>query len=145
MYIHHFQNITALILVAFNLKKSLLVRASIESGSMDQMLASMAEAKGEGADFVELRIDSTSFSNISLIEKLIKQRTLLVILSLGYLCYHNRLGTYCLISFFFFFFFLCPWLVMKVHNTQKYVYMYIYGYSLDSIRIFFSIFISDPR
>ncbi|PON96666.1 3-dehydroquinate dehydratase type I [Trema orientale] len=79
--------------MAFNLKKSILVCAPIESGSMDQMLASMAEAKAEGADLVELHIDSMSFSNISLVEKLIKQRTLPAILSLRYLYYHNRLGT----------------------------------------------------
>ncbi|PON42552.1 Aldolase-type TIM barrel [Parasponia andersonii] len=51
----------------------------------------MAEAKAEGADLVELRIDFMSFSNVSQVEKLIKQRTLPAILSPMYLCYHIRL------------------------------------------------------
>ncbi|PON42563.1 3-dehydroquinate dehydratase type I [Parasponia andersonii] len=68
-------------LLAFNLKKNLRVCAPIENESMYQMLASMTEAKAEGADPVELRIDFMSFSNISQVEKLIKQRTLPAILS----------------------------------------------------------------
>ncbi|PON87568.1 Aldolase-type TIM barrel [Trema orientale] len=48
-------------LVAFNLKKSLLVCAPIANGSMGQLLASMAEAKAEGADLVELRMISCCF------------------------------------------------------------------------------------
>ncbi|PON74764.1 Aldolase-type TIM barrel, partial [Parasponia andersonii] len=62
-------------LLAFNLKKSLLMYALRENGSIDQMMASMVEAKTEGANLVELRIDFMSFSNISQVEKLIKQKT----------------------------------------------------------------------
>ncbi|KAF4398090.1 hypothetical protein G4B88_019811, partial [Cannabis sativa] len=58
---------------------NLLVCAPIEYGTLDQMVASMNEAKAEGADLVELPISFSS--NISQLEKLIKQRTLPAILS----------------------------------------------------------------
>ncbi|KAM6541038.1 hypothetical protein CsatB_005485 [Cannabis sativa] len=63
----------------FNLKRNLVVCAPIEYGSLDQMVASMNEAKAEGADLVELPISFSS--NISQLDKLIKQRTLPAILS----------------------------------------------------------------
>ncbi|XP_062087181.1 bifunctional 3-dehydroquinate dehydratase/shikimate dehydrogenase, chloroplastic-like isoform X2 [Humulus lupulus] len=67
----------------FNLKRNLLVCAPIEYGSLDQMVASMDEAKAQGADLVEIPIHcSLSLSNISQLEKLIKQRTLPAILSI---------------------------------------------------------------
>ncbi|KAH7517141.1 hypothetical protein FEM48_Zijuj09G0030800 [Ziziphus jujuba var. spinosa] len=63
------------------LKKSLLVCTPLEAPTMEKMLASMDKAKAEGADLVELRIDSMSFSHISEVESLIKQRTLPAIVS----------------------------------------------------------------
>lgn len=48
---------------------------------MEEMLASMEKAKAEGADLVELCIDSMSFSHTSEVEKLIKQRALPAIVS----------------------------------------------------------------
>ncbi|KAF4350573.1 hypothetical protein G4B88_030106 [Cannabis sativa] len=63
----------------FNLKRNLVVCAPIEYGSLDQMVASMNEAKAEGADLVEFPISFSS--NTSQLDKLIKQRTLPAILS----------------------------------------------------------------
>lgn len=65
-------------------KKHLLVCTPLEAPSMEEMLASMDQAKAEGADLVELRIDSMSFSQISEVESLIKQRTLPAIVSFRY-------------------------------------------------------------
>ncbi|XP_060971020.1 uncharacterized protein LOC115725315 isoform X3 [Cannabis sativa] len=69
------------------LKRNLLVCAPIEYGTLDQMVASMNEAKAEGADLVELSISFSS--NISQLEKLIKQRTLPVILSFSFSRFEN--------------------------------------------------------
>lgn len=66
-------------------EKNLLVCAPIEGKTMAEMLVSMDEAKAEGADLVELRIDSMTFSHISEVEKLIKLRTLPAIVSFRYL------------------------------------------------------------
>ncbi|KAF4368700.1 hypothetical protein G4B88_025118, partial [Cannabis sativa] len=66
----------------FMLKRNLLVCAPIEYGTLDQMVASMNEAKAERANLVELPISFSS--NISQLEKLIKQRTLPAILSFSF-------------------------------------------------------------
>ncbi|KAF3436378.1 hypothetical protein FNV43_RR23470 [Rhamnella rubrinervis] len=63
------------------MKKCLLVCTPLEAATMSEMVASMDKAKAEGADLVELRIDSMSFSHISEVESLIKHRTLPAIVS----------------------------------------------------------------
>ncbi|KAL5561576.1 hypothetical protein UlMin_031323 [Ulmus minor] len=63
------------------LKKTLLMCAPLEYSSLEEMQVSMDKAKAEGADLVELRLDSMSFSHISQVEKLIKRRTLPAIVS----------------------------------------------------------------
>lgn len=63
-------------------QKNLLVCAPISCGSVEETLASMEKAKAEGADLVELRLDSMSFSHISQLHYLITQRSLPTILSL---------------------------------------------------------------
>ncbi|GMN38143.1 hypothetical protein TIFTF001_007370 [Ficus carica] len=65
-------------------QKNLLVCAPISCGSVEETLASMEKAKAEGADLVELRLDSMSFSHISQLHYLITQRSLPTILSLRY-------------------------------------------------------------
>uniref|UniRef100_A0A2P2KCE8 Shikimate dehydrogenase substrate binding N-terminal domain-containing protein n=1 Tax=Rhizophora mucronata TaxID=61149 RepID=A0A2P2KCE8_RHIMU len=60
---------------------SLLVCSPLECESPGEMLTSMEKAKAEGADLVELRIDSVSFSHFSMAEMLIKKRTLPSIVS----------------------------------------------------------------
>lgn len=67
------------IIMAF--KKNLLVCTQLQCETMEEMLASMEKAKAEGADLVELCIDSMSFSHTSEVEKLIKQRALPAIVS----------------------------------------------------------------
>jgi 3-dehydroquinate dehydratase/shikimate dehydrogenase len=62
-------------------KKNLLVCTPLECETMEEILASMEKAKTEGADLVELCIDSMSFYHVSEVEKLIKQRTLPAIVS----------------------------------------------------------------
>ncbi|KAK3041439.1 hypothetical protein RJ639_000416 [Escallonia herrerae] len=63
------------------LRSKLLVCATLECESKEEMMASMEKAKGEGADLVELCIDSMSFSHISEVEHLLKRRTLPSIVS----------------------------------------------------------------
>ena len=58
-----------------------LVCAPIECETMEEMAASMVKAKAEGANIVELCIDSFSLIHISEVESLIKLRTLPAILS----------------------------------------------------------------
>ncbi|XP_059625761.1 bifunctional 3-dehydroquinate dehydratase/shikimate dehydrogenase, chloroplastic-like isoform X2 [Cornus florida] len=65
--------------MAFN--NHLLVCTTLECETMEEMVYSMEKAKEEGADLVELRMDSMSFSHIFEIEQLLKQRTLPVIVS----------------------------------------------------------------
>ncbi|KAM6557547.1 hypothetical protein CsatB_004566 [Cannabis sativa] len=74
-----FDGVTSMMYTHLMLKRNLLVCAPIEYGTLDQMVASMNEAKAEGADLLELPISFSS--NISQLEKLIKQRTLPAILS----------------------------------------------------------------
>ncbi|KAK2990563.1 hypothetical protein RJ640_019843 [Escallonia rubra] len=63
------------------LRSKLLVCATLECESKEEMMSSMEKAKGEGADLVELCIDSMSFSHISEVEHLLKRRTLPSIVS----------------------------------------------------------------
>ncbi|KAK3003243.1 hypothetical protein RJ639_018185 [Escallonia herrerae] len=63
------------------LRSKLLVCATLECESKEEMMASMEKAKEEGADLVELCIDSMSFSHISEVEHLLKQRILPSIVS----------------------------------------------------------------
>ncbi|KAF8401565.1 hypothetical protein HHK36_012507 [Tetracentron sinense] len=61
-------------------KSSVLVCTTLQCETMEEMVKSMEKAKMEGADLVELRIDSMCFSHISDVAKLIKQRPLPVII-----------------------------------------------------------------
>ncbi|KAF5206725.1 Shikimate dehydrogenase (NADP(+)) [Thalictrum thalictroides] len=61
--------------------KDVLICTTLQCNTVEQMFSSMDIAKTEGADLVELRIDSLSFSHISDVEKLIKQKTLPAIVS----------------------------------------------------------------
>ncbi|CAK9178055.1 unnamed protein product [Ilex paraguariensis] len=67
-------------------KGELLVCAILECETMEEMLSSMEKAKEEGADLVELCINSMSFSHISEVEQLLKQRTLPAIVSFRTFC-----------------------------------------------------------
>nr|AXF38107.1 3-dehydroquinate dehydratase / shikimate dehydrogenase [Bergenia purpurascens] len=60
---------------------NLLVCTPLECETMEEMLSCMEKAKEEGADLVELHIDTMSFSHISEVEALLKQRTMPVIVS----------------------------------------------------------------
>lgn len=82
-------------------KNSLLVCTQLECETTEEMQASIEQAKVEGADLVELCIDSMEFSHISEVDKLIQHPTLPAIVSYRYLESP---------SFFFFFFisFLYP-------------------------------------
>ncbi|KAM3231479.1 bifunctional 3-dehydroquinate dehydratase/shikimate dehydrogenase, chloroplastic isoform X1 [Capsicum chacoense] len=62
-------------------KHDLLVYTTLECESPEEMAACMHKAKQEGADLVELCIDSLTFSHISQVEHLLKQRTLPSIVS----------------------------------------------------------------
>ncbi|XP_076883675.1 bifunctional 3-dehydroquinate dehydratase/shikimate dehydrogenase, chloroplastic-like [Bidens hawaiensis] len=62
-------------------KNKLLVCATIESESKEEMVKSMEKAKEEGADIVELCMDSISHFHISDLELLFKRRTLHAIVS----------------------------------------------------------------
>ncbi|EEF41656.1 shikimate dehydrogenase, putative [Ricinus communis] len=62
-------------------QNNLLVCTPLECETAGEMLSCMEKARGEGADLVELRVDSMSFSHISQVEKLIKLRTLPAIVS----------------------------------------------------------------
>ncbi|KAA8549214.1 hypothetical protein F0562_000898 [Nyssa sinensis] len=62
-------------------KSGLMVCTILEGETMEEVLSSMEKAREEGADLVELCIDSMSFSHISEVEQLLKQRTLPVIVS----------------------------------------------------------------
>ncbi|XP_062143296.1 bifunctional 3-dehydroquinate dehydratase/shikimate dehydrogenase, chloroplastic-like [Alnus glutinosa] len=62
-------------------KNNLLLCTPLECETMEEMQASMEKAKAEGADLVELCLDSMSFSHVSEVQKLIKQRTLPSIVS----------------------------------------------------------------
>lgn len=68
-------------------KNKLLVCATIECETKEEMGNSMEKAKEEGADLVELCIDSLSFNHISDVEILLKQRTLPAIVSFRYLIF----------------------------------------------------------
>jgi 3-dehydroquinate dehydratase/shikimate dehydrogenase len=69
-------------------KNNLLLCTPLECETMEEMQASMEKAKAEGADLVELCLDSMSFSHISEVQKLIKQRTLPSIVSFRYVPPH---------------------------------------------------------
>lgn len=62
-------------------RNKLLICAAIESETREEMVKSMEKAKEEGADLVELCIDSMSLFHLSEIELLLKQRTLPAIVS----------------------------------------------------------------
>ncbi|KAI8522761.1 hypothetical protein RHMOL_Rhmol13G0022100 [Rhododendron molle] len=62
-------------------KSDLLVCTTLECETKEEMVASMEKAKEEGADLVELHLDSMSFSHISEVEQLLSQRTLPAIVS----------------------------------------------------------------
>ncbi|XP_009587783.1 bifunctional 3-dehydroquinate dehydratase/shikimate dehydrogenase, chloroplastic isoform X1 [Nicotiana tabacum] len=62
-------------------KQDLLVYTTLECESLSEMAACMQKAKEEGADLVELCIDSLTFTHISEVEHLLKQRTLPSIVS----------------------------------------------------------------
>ncbi|XP_022844776.1 bifunctional 3-dehydroquinate dehydratase/shikimate dehydrogenase, chloroplastic-like isoform X2 [Olea europaea var. sylvestris] len=70
-------------------KSNLLVYTSLECESKEEMVASMQLAKDQGADLVELCIGSMSFSHISEIEQLLKQRILPSIVSFRHKCPTN--------------------------------------------------------
>lgn len=80
-------------------KNSLLVCTQLECETTEEMQASIEQAKVEGADLVELCIDSMEFSHISQVDKLIQHPTLPAIVSYRYLESP---------SFFFFISFLYP-------------------------------------
>lgn len=63
------------------LKHDLVVYTRLECESCEEMAASMHKAKEEGADLVELCIDDFTFSHISQLELLLKQRSLPSIVS----------------------------------------------------------------
>lgn len=65
-------------------RNKLLVCATIVSETRDEMVKSMEKAKEEGADLVELCIDSISPFRLSEVELLLKQRTLPAIVSYRY-------------------------------------------------------------
>ncbi|CAN4101197.1 unnamed protein product [Withania somnifera] len=62
-------------------KHDLLVYTTLECETLEEMAASMHKAKQEGADVVELCIDALTFSHISQVEHLLKQRSLPSIVS----------------------------------------------------------------
>ncbi|KAK9280767.1 hypothetical protein L1049_003655 [Liquidambar formosana] len=62
-------------------KGNLLVCTPLECETVEEVLSSMEKARAEGADLVELRMDTMSFPHISEVEKLLKQRTMPVIVS----------------------------------------------------------------
>ncbi|CAI9108007.1 OLC1v1007515C2 [Oldenlandia corymbosa var. corymbosa] len=62
-------------------RNDLLICTTLECESKEGMLASMSKAKEEGANLVELCIDSMSFSHISEVEQLLRLRTLPSIVS----------------------------------------------------------------
>ncbi|XP_043709233.1 bifunctional 3-dehydroquinate dehydratase/shikimate dehydrogenase, chloroplastic-like [Telopea speciosissima] len=64
-----------------SLNNKLLICTSLECQTVNEMVSSMAKAKLEGADLVELRMDALSFPSISEVADLIKRRTLPVIVS----------------------------------------------------------------
>lgn len=61
-----------------------LVCAALECETIEEMGASMEKAKSEGANIVELCIDSLPFIHNSQLESLIKLRTLPAIVSFRY-------------------------------------------------------------
>ncbi|PIA61684.1 hypothetical protein AQUCO_00300901v1 [Aquilegia coerulea] len=63
------------------LKKDVLICTILQCNTVEEMFSSMDVAKTEGADLVELRIDSLSIFHISDVEKLIQERTLPAIVS----------------------------------------------------------------
>ncbi|PWA80035.1 3-dehydroquinate dehydratase type I [Artemisia annua] len=62
-------------------KNRVLVCASIESETTEEMVKSIGKAKEEGADLVELCMDSLAASSLSDVELLLKQRALPTIVS----------------------------------------------------------------
>jgi hypothetical protein len=86
---------------------------------MEEMQASMERAKAEGADLVELCLDSLPFSHISEVQKLIKQRTLPAIVSFRCL---PPLFTFTVLVVFFVFHLHSP----KLLHVYIHIYMYIY-------------------
>ncbi|XP_021681420.2 bifunctional 3-dehydroquinate dehydratase/shikimate dehydrogenase, chloroplastic isoform X2 [Hevea brasiliensis] len=67
--------------MAFHFQNNVLVCSPLECETAGEMLSSMEKARAEGADLVELRIDSMTFSHISQVHKLIQLRTLPAIVS----------------------------------------------------------------
>lgn len=80
-------------------KNNLLLCTPLECETMEEMQASMEKAKAEGADLVELCLDSMQFSHISEVENLIKQRTLPSIVSFRYLLDLTYTTSACLFLF----------------------------------------------
>lgn len=66
-------------------KNKVLVCASIESETTEEMVKSIGKAKEEGADLVELCMDSLAASSLSDVELLLKQRALPTIVSFRYI------------------------------------------------------------
>ncbi|CDP03556.1 unnamed protein product [Coffea canephora] len=62
-------------------RSDLLICTTLECETKEEMLAAIHRAKEEGANLVELCIDSISFSHISEVEGLLRQRTLPSIVS----------------------------------------------------------------
>ena len=65
-------------------RSDLLICTTLECETKEEMLAAIHRAKEEGANLVELCIDSMSFSHISEVEGLLRQRTLPSIVSFRY-------------------------------------------------------------
>lgn len=75
-------------------KNKVLVCASIESETTEEMVKSIGKAKEEGADLVELCMDSLAASSLSDVELLLKQRALPTIVSFrlnsNKISHHNK-------------------------------------------------------
>lgn len=100
-------------------KNNLLLCTPLECQSMEEMQASMEKAKAEGADLVELCLDSMSFSHISEVQKLIKLRTLPAIVSFRYLLC-SLLLLYHVVSSSFVFVFCFS----HLHSSPKLLHIY---------------------
>lgn len=73
--------------MAVAMKSNLLVCTQLECEATEEMQASIEQAKVEGADLVELCIDSVKFSHISQVDKLIQHTALPAIVSYRYLAH----------------------------------------------------------
>lgn len=67
--------------IIMGLKNDLVVYTRLECESCEEMTCCIEKAKEEGADLVELCIDDFTFSDISQLEELLKQRSLPSIVS----------------------------------------------------------------